>query len=120
MTTTSSKNNLVIFLLLLAALAAILPLVANAVFAPCAHAIERHGFFQASVANECRDDPSAKLFINKETGRTAYVCMTSVDKWGVSIIDRIGNNITSFLKNKMTSYDQVAQYLINRGYTPLH
>ena len=72
------SNSLVIVLLLLAVLAATIPLVLKAV--PSAHAIERHGYFQASIANECRDDPSAYVFKNPTTGRTAYVCMTRADK----------------------------------------
>jgi hypothetical protein len=108
------NNSLIVVLLLLAVLAATIPLVLKAV--PSAHAIERHGYFQASIANECRDDPNAHVFRNPTTGRTAYVCMTRADKWGLAVVDRVGRDITAFIKNRMTSFEQVAHYLQNVGY----
>jgi len=114
MVQTRSNSLVIVLLLLLAVLAAMIPLVLNAV--PSAHAIERHGYFQASIANECRDDPNAHVFKNPTTGRTAYVCMTRADKWGLAVVDRVGREITAFVKNRMTSFEQVARYLQNAGY----
>lgn len=77
------------------------------------HAVQRHGT-EAMLARTCAERPEY-MFFNPLTGRTALVCMVD-GKWGVWIADHLGNEITSFVKNKMRTFNQVRQYLENVGY----
>lgn len=78
------------------------------------HAIARHGD-EALTARQCVERPEY-IFRNLLTGRFALVCMTDAQKFGLVIIDEAGQEITAFLKNKMTSFEQVVKYLSNSGY----
>ena len=81
------------------------------------HANDRHGF-DADKARNCLTDPEKTIFYNPDTNRYGVACFTDGD-WAVIILDKIGRNfeeVTSFLKEKMSRLDQVAKYLSNRGY----
>jgi hypothetical protein len=78
------------------------------------HALAKHGE-AAITASQCADRPELRMF-NPENGRIAFICMTSVGKWGVWIVESTGKEVTSFLKEKMKSLEQVIRYMKNAGY----
>jgi hypothetical protein len=80
------------------------------------HAIARHGT-AAIAASQCADRPELRMF-NPENGRIAFICMTERG-WGVSIIARDGGPVTSFVKEKMRTLEQVIRYMRNTGYEPI-
>ena len=78
------------------------------------HAIEKHGEDAALVRSCIEQQGPAETWVNPLTGRSAWLCWTP-DGWGVQI--RIGEQeITSFVKNKLSKLQDVYRYLINRGY----
>lgn len=79
-----------------------------------AHAIAKHGS-DALVAAQCRDNPTLRM-VNMETGRIAHICATERG-WGIYILAKDGQNVTAFIKEKMSCIEQVIKYLQNRGYT---
>jgi hypothetical protein len=100
-----------VMLLLVAIL--ILTLAAAAV-AVLNHANLRHGN-EAQLARGCTDQPLG-MFFNPATGRTALVCLTEEGKFGIVVLNELGEEITAFVKNKMKLFSQVEQYLKNAGY----
>lgn len=74
---------------------------------------------EVNEVRKCTEKHQA--YLNPSTGRVACVNYSEKEnKWAIRIIERIGDKIeevTGFLKNKMSSWDQVEQYLNNRGYT---
>ncbi len=78
------------------------------------HAILRHGT-DAIYARECHDGWELRMY-NPETQRTGLICMTSAGKFGIVILDRFGNEITAFLRNKNKTLEQVIRYMQRRGY----
>ena len=40
--------------------------------------------------------------------------------WAVVILDKYGQEVTSFVKNKMKNLDQVLRYMVNAGYNLVH
>jgi len=105
MTLTTNRNSAprsVIVLAIIIALAAV-----------SMHAIARHGM-AAIAASQCADRPQLTMY-NPETGRFAHICLTERG-WGVSIVARDGGPVTSFIKEKLHSIEQVVRYLRNTGY----
>lgn len=95
---------------------AVLAILLAAVFAAVAvssHAVERHGMLSYHAA-QCYERPEIKMY-NPTTGRTAFVCLTERG-WGVYIVNRLGENVTSFVKEKAKRLEQVIKYLQNAGY----
>lgn len=86
-----------------------------AIVAALPHADLKHGQ-EANLGRECRNNPNASLFYNPVSGRTMHVCQTSEGYYGVWI-EQAGKEITSFVKNKMKRFDQIAKYAENSGYT---
>ena len=78
------------------------------------HANIRHGS-EANLARTCVERPE-HLFFNPSTGRTAFVCVVIDGRFGVAVVDELGNEVTAFVKNKMKTFKQVEQYLKNCGY----
>lgn len=81
------------------------------------HANARHGT-EADVARQCADRPDW-VFFNPATNRTAFGCWTDSGKLGVFIIERTGQEVTAFLKNKMSKVEQLFKYMENQGYNLL-
>jgi hypothetical protein len=78
------------------------------------HALAKHGE-DAVLAQQCKSSSFAYRFYNPVTDRTGLAC--EVDgKWAVVILDNAGREITSFVKNKLKSFDQVVKYMKNAGY----
>lgn len=82
------------------------------------HAAVRHGT-SAQMAQGCKGNPESTLFVNPKTGRTGIVCQVD-GKWAVVIIDQWGKEVTSFVKEKMHSFEQVLKYMKNAGYELVH
>jgi hypothetical protein len=78
------------------------------------HADRRHGI-EASMARTCNPANYEHKFYNPHTKRTAYICTVS-GIFGIHILDELGEEVTSFLKNKMKNFDQVLCYMKNAGY----
>jgi hypothetical protein len=82
------------------------------------HAAVKHGS-NAALAQQCKQNPESVRFYNPVTRRTGLVC--EIDgKWAVVILDQWGKEITSFVKEKMRTFDQVLRYMRNAGYTLMH
>jgi hypothetical protein len=82
------------------------------------HAIERHGE-AAFTGRSCHNNPNSTLFYNPTTNRWADVCQTPDGKWAMFIYEKVNGKVvevTSFVKDKMTSFDKVLRYMQNAGY----
>ena len=119
MTLTSPKSLMVLVflfaLLAMAYVAAIEPALAG-VASSMSHANMRHGS-DADLARSCRGN--GYLFHNPITDRYANVCQIN-DAFGVYISEANGEEVTSFMKNKMHRFEQVLQYMKNQGYSLVH
>lgn len=80
--------------------------------ATCAHALERHGS-EAALVSDCLERGMTHSVWLKPDGRQLRICQLPDGRWGVSVETQDGRQITAFIKNKMTKWDQVRQYLIN-------
>ncbi len=114
----ASKPGMALLILILLALIAlaVLPIVEIAVdnAPPISHAVLRHGR-EALVARECMNGWELRMY-NPTTERTGLICMTSEGKWGIVILNKYGEEITAFLKNKAKTLEQVIRYMRNAGY----
>ena len=82
------------------------------------HADIRHGG-EAQLVRDCLNNVGPTMTLhNPITHRSAEICKIDFNLWGVYIQEENGDEVTSFVKNKMTRLDQVLQYLSNRGYLP--
>jgi len=80
------------------------------------HAVEKHGEEIVSVVRNCNG--GIELF-NPDTNRIACIVNLGDKKFGVRIIEKVGDSykeVTAFIKDKMHSVEQVIKYLNNRGY----
>lgn len=80
---------------------------------------EKHRF--ANDVRECLngDSQNYHMFKNPETNRMALCVQLPSGKWGIQIIEEVDGvfeEVTSFIKNKMSKIEQVIKYLNNRGY----
>ena len=109
-----------IVLLLLLVLLAIAPVAMKVAVdtGVSAHAFTKHGS-DALAAQTCKNNPSAIRFYNPSTNRTGLVCQLD-SGWAVVILDKYGQEVTSFVKNKMKNLDQVLRYMVNAGYNLVH
>lgn len=78
------------------------------------HAVVKHGT-DAFYARECRESWELRMY-NPDTQRTGMICMTSAGKFGIVILDRFGEEVTAFLRNKNKTLEQVIRYMQRRGY----
>lgn len=83
------------------------------------HAEARHGSEAAVVRNCLQNNGPVLNWGNPFTGRRALVCQIGPELFGLQIIEG-QQEITAYLKSKMTRLDQVMTYLRNTGYSPLH
>jgi hypothetical protein len=77
------------------------------------HALTKHGQ-SAITATQCVDYPDLRM-VNPTTGRIASICITE-DGWGITITEADGQPVTSFLKEKAKTLQDVIRYLRNAGY----
>ncbi len=83
------------------------------------HTMDRHSDVASNAVN-CFGGGgtiNAQSLYNPDTGRSAWTCQDLLGKMFVWILDKDGNTITMF-QNKSNTFDQVMQYLFNRGYLP--
>jgi len=85
------------------------------------HAIDRHGS-AASIVQKCIDNGgSVQIWFNSDTNRKATICKIEEGKFGVKIHEILENGmedpVTSFIKEKLKSLEQVMRYMRNRGYS---
>lgn len=84
----------------------------------CVHAVQRHGEQVVESIDQCfnKNGPMAQ-FQNPTTGRKAEICQMDDGKFALQVREgNTGRIVTKFIKDKMRSFDQVAQYLKNCGY----
>jgi hypothetical protein len=112
------KGMSVILILLMLAIMAwlMIPVLVNAVqqMPTTSHAVMRHGV-DAIYARECMNGWELKMY-NPQTQRTGLICMTSAGKFGIVILDRFGEEVTAFLREKNKTLEQVIRYMQRRGY----
>jgi len=117
MTTFFRPRLIPIWLLALVALVALVPMAMQVAVQAgvSAHAAVRHGA-AASEAQACKQEgASVTMFYNAATGRTGLVCQVN-GHWAVVILDEAGREVTSFVKEKMRTFQQVLKYMRNVGY----
>lgn len=79
------------------------------------HAVEKHGT-EAELVRKCLNDfGGVHMFYNPNTQRFAEICFMESGKFGIQITEE-ENEVTSFIKNKMSTLKQVITYLKNTGY----
>jgi len=86
------------------------------------HAVTKHGADALAVRQCLSKNGAMQIWYNPETERRANVCQLEPNKWGMQIIeygDGVWKEVTAFVKNKFTRFEQVARYLRNAGYQPL-
>ena len=108
-----------IILLLLALAAALfftLIVAGNGVDLHRSHAA-KHGS-DAELVRACLDERERpdQLWWNPETGRYINVCFLPDGRFGLQILGRNLDEITSYIKEKCKRLKQVERYLSNRGY----
>jgi putative hemolysin len=85
------------------------------------HAVERHGDSAEAVRICLSKSGPSMVWTNPTTKRTSLVCQLPDGKYGMQIVERFGDKleeVTSFVKDKMTDPSQVERYLRNSGYQP--
>jgi hypothetical protein len=84
------------------------------------HGARRHGWNAVDVRSCLNDQGPLQVWENPFNGRRANLCQLDEQTFGLQIIIQDGagtwNEITAFVKNKLTRLDQVMQYLRNGGY----
>jgi hypothetical protein len=83
------------------------------------HGVDRHGG-SAVIVRNCLDNKGAlQVWHNPTTNRTARICVLDDGKFGVQILTYKLQEVTSFIKDKMSRIEQVENYLRNAGYLPV-
>lgn len=86
---------------------------------PSRHAFNSHAADYIEV-NQCMENGGKiQTWFNKTTNRVAQLCQVNEKRFGIEITERNGNvidQITAYIKNKMTTLRQVENYLLNTGY----
>lgn len=83
------------------------------------HGFERHGQYAIAVRNCISNGGTIQRWHNPETGRIARICQLEETVFGIQIIEKIDGKwqeITAFVKRKMTRLCQVEKYMQNTGY----
>lgn len=84
------------------------------------HASARHSEEAESVRRCLNNNGSMHIFFNPSTNRYANICLMPDHKYGLQISEMYGDKleeVTSFIKNKFKTWEQMARYLENGGYT---
>jgi hypothetical protein len=85
------------------------------------HGEVKHGTAAIRIRNCLNDKGPYQEWKNPTTGRIARICQLDEKTWGVQIVERADDGwreVTAFLKEKCSRFDQLAKNLINRGYVP--
>ena len=83
------------------------------------HAVIRHGTEAEAVREAIQCGQTFGQMFNPANKHSATICQLDDGRYGVQICAQDGGKlceITSFLKNKMKTLEQVRNYLQNRGY----
>jgi len=82
------------------------------------HAEEKHGTASATIALKCLEPGRLTyIFEHRINGRKAIVCFVDEDsKWAVNIFEKWGQDVTRFVKEKLTRFEQVEKYMNNALY----
>ena len=83
------------------------------------HAEAKHGTEAVAVKDCLINRGTYATWVNPTNHRIANVCQLEDGRFGVDITEANSNPVTTFIKNKMNEWQQVAQYLRNSGYQPL-
>jgi hypothetical protein len=110
-TPTYSQTNVPRFLAIL-----ILAAISLAAIVYSSHAVERHGQGAIKVRQCLENNGPTEVWQNPDTLREAHICQLDDGKYGIQI-QRFEREITSFVKNKLRTIEQVHKYLDNGGYT---
>ena len=82
------------------------------------HAVTKHGN-DARQVRECLDQGwELQLWYNPDLDRYIRVCMIQDGRFGLQVVESISGKyreITSFVKNKLRTIQQVEKYLTNGG-----
>ena len=79
------------------------------------HAVARHGA-DALAARTCSEGGNGMAtFFNGSNGRYAEVCQVN-GRWAVRILDKMGREITAFVKGNVKSFDEMLKYMHKTGY----
>jgi hypothetical protein len=123
--TRSRPNFTLLYLLLLAIVFAIaapgIAEIAGEVNLAFSHGEVKHGTAAIRIRNCLNDKGPYQEWKNPTTGRIARICQLDEKTWGVQIVERADDGwreVTAFLKEKCSRFDQLAKNLINRGYVP--
>jgi len=72
------------------------------------------------LRNCLSDQGAMQIWQNPDTGRYAFVCKIQPNLFGIQIAipdaDGVWQEITAFIKRKMSRIEQVEKYLENAGY----
>jgi hypothetical protein len=83
-----------------------------------AHAIERHGVYAQQIRQCLEQKPPDLVMHNPFTGRDALCVKLSDGKWGVQVIEKMGDvckEVTCF-PNKSNTVEKLIRYLFHSGY----
>ena len=86
------------------------------------HGQAKHGDSATAVRNCLSDKGALQIWVNPTTGRRVQICEVAPQTFGLQILeekDGTWQEVTTFIKSKMTRLDQVLQYLRNCGYEPM-
>jgi len=120
MTTVFERPFVVLLLVALIAWIILGQSLVNATIAPPVqnnHALQKHGAAAIAIAQKCLDGRNYHLFINPVTKRKAIVCYVDENKmWAVNIFEDWGDIVTQFPKEKVSTWQQVKNYMNNCSY----
>jgi putative hemolysin len=86
------------------------------------HGEAKHGTAALTVRQCIDQNGPMQTWQNAQTGRRALLCQMPDGKYGIQIVQFNGKawqEITTFIKDKMSNLGQVVQYLKNVGYEPI-
>lgn len=109
------------FLLAIIALCVAFVLAASPILVDYArsHGEAKHGAHAEQIRECIQRNGFLQEWFNPLTNRRARVCQLKETLFGLQIVQERGGvwqEVTSFLKSKLTRLDQVEQYLRNTGY----
>ena len=85
------------------------------------HADEKHPL-ESRIVRDCIAKNGVHSIWKQANGRILQLCQVSDTQWGVRICETglctEDDEVTAFLKDKMTRFEQVAKYLENKGCKP--
>lgn len=87
------------------------------------HGAKKHRSSSLTIRELLASQGALFVWGNPMTGRRAVVCQVGAHTYGIQIIQQDKSDawqeVTCFIKSKMTRLDQIKQYLTNTGYGPM-